>query len=248
MIYLYYRKKTKPHPDVQNIYIEQQEKTLTNLHVPRDLSSGELSKMSGTPSPGPRSLKSSPRPSPVNSPSQPRKNLFPNIVNITKNISSGIKLPKFNIPKLDKRGDTAKDSGNDKEMAMDRSENSVRRSRLSSHGSHDDCEIDLKDRHSHDFDDMVLRSCGILETSKMPASEYPIAQKPKPSSTEEREEEDKGVPKEEEESKSKKLTNVPKIQTPNTTTRKMHRIFDAIQQELEARIGDRECHTKFIFL
>ncbi|XP_078311930.1 phosphatidylinositide phosphatase SAC2-like isoform X2 [Crassostrea virginica] len=242
------RKKTKPHPDVQNIYIEQQEKTLTNLHVPRDLSSGELSKMSGTPSPGPRSLKSSPRPSPANSPSQPRKNLFPNIVNITKNISSGIKLPKFNIPKLDKRGDTAKDSGNDKEMAMDRSENSVRRSRLSSHGSHDDCEIDLKDRHSHDFDDMVLRSCGILETSKMPASEYPIAQKPKPSSTEEREEEDKGVPKEEEESKSKKLTNVPKIQTPNTTTRKMHRIFDAIQQELEARIGDRECHTKFIFL
>ena len=124
----------------------------------------------------------------------------------------------------------------------------MRRSRFSSHGSHDDCEIDLKGRHSRDFDDMVLLSCGILETSKMPTSEYPLAQKPKPISTEEREKEDKEVPKEEEESKSKKLTNVPKIQTPNTTTRKMHRIIDAIQQDLEAMIGDRECHTQFIFL
>lgn len=275
------RRKTKPHPDIQNIYIEQQEKTLTNLHVPRDLSSGELGKLSGRASPRTRSLRSSPRSvspvmsSPVSSPSQPRKNLFPNFVNITKNvtrnvtknISSGIKLPKISLPKLDRRGETAKDAGNEEDEAVeDKSQNSVRWSRLNTQGSHDDSEIEIKDRHSQDFDDMVLVSCGILETSKMPSSEYPLAKQLVNSSTVE-EEKVEGVDiensnletskeKVEEldpensnlETYSKSLSKTLKIQTPGTTTRKMHRIFDAIQQELEAMIGERECHTQFIFL
>lgn len=289
-----YRKKTKPHPDIQNIYKEQQEKTLTNLHVPRDLSSGELSKLSGRASPRSRSLRSSPRSvspvmsSPVSSPSQPRKNLFPNFVNITKNvtknISSGIKLPKISLPKLDRRGETAKDTGNEDDQTQDnRSRNSIRWSRLNTQGSHDDSEIEIKDRHSQDFHDMVLVSCGILETSKMPSSEYPPAKQPVNSSTVE-EEKVEGVDMENSnletskekvegldpensnletskekvegldpknsnlETDSKNFSKTLKIQTPGTTTRKMHRIFDAIQQELEAMIGERECHTQFIFL
>lgn len=275
------RRKTKPHPEVQNIYVEQQEKTLTNLHVPRDLSSGELSKLSGRASPRSRSLRSSPRSvspvmsSPVSSPSQPRKNLFPNFVNITKNvtknvtknISSGIKLPKISLPKLDRRGEMAKDAGNeDDEAVEDRSRNSVRWSRLNSQGSHDDSEIEIKNRHSQDFDDMVLVSCGILETSKMPSSEYPPAKQPVNISIVE-EEKVEGVDMENSnletskekveeldpensnlETDSKNLSKTLKIQTPGSTTRKMHRIFDAIQQELEAMIGERECHTQFIFL
>lgn len=161
----------------------------------------------------------------------------------------------------------AKDAGNeDDEAVEDRSRNSVRWSRLNSQGSHDDSEIEIKDRHSQDFDDMVLVSCGILETSKMPSSEYPPAKQPVNISTVE-EEKVEGVDMENSnletskekveeldpensnlETDSKNLSKTLKIQTPGTTTRKMHRIFDAIQQELEAMIGERECHTQFIFL
>ncbi|XP_062599038.1 phosphatidylinositide phosphatase SAC2-like [Saccostrea cucullata] len=258
------RRKTKPHPDIQNIYIEQQEKTLSNLHVPRDVSAGELTKLSGSNTPRSRS-RNSPRSvspvmsSPVSSPGQQRKNLFPNFANITKNLSSGIKLPKFTLPKLDTKTDPQEDAGKaeDKVEHKNRSDNSGRRSRLSSHGSRDDSEIDIKDRSSRDFDDMVLASCGILETHNILNADLPLEENVNSeqnvnSNTEDDqlgkdglEEENAALSKE-----SEKISQIPKIKiiTPNTTTRKMRRIIDAIEQELQAKIGDRECVTQFIFL
>ncbi|XP_056004928.1 phosphatidylinositide phosphatase SAC2-like isoform X2 [Ostrea edulis] len=241
------RKKSKLHPEIQNIYKEQQEKTLTNLHVPRDVSSGDLNKLSGTSSPRSRSLRGSPRstspvvPSPINSPSQARKNLFPNFVNITKSISSGLKLPKISLPKLDKREEAQVDDEEVGDLQENRSDNSNRRSRLSSHGSRDDSEIEIKDRSSHDMDDMVLASCGILETHKMSNTEGP--QKHKANSHSETDKQD-----EEKSSSRTKFSKILKIRTPSSTTRKMHRILEGIQQELQSKIGDRECYTQFIFL
>lgn len=66
-----------------------------------------------------------------------------------------------------------KDVGNeDDEVVEDRSRNFVRWFRLNLQGSYDDSEIEIKDRYSQDFDDMVLVFCGILEIFKMFSLEY----------------------------------------------------------------------------
>jgi hypothetical protein len=122
-----------------------------------------------------------------------------------------------------------------------RNNNSNRRSRLSSHGSRDDSEIEIKDKNSHDMDDMVLASCGILETHKITIPEAPQKQKANSNSETDEQNEEKSSSRTE---SSKAL----KIRTPSSTTRKMHRILEGIQQELQTKIGDRECYTQFIFL
>ncbi|KAJ8317170.1 hypothetical protein KUTeg_005074 [Tegillarca granosa] len=110
------RKKTRPHPEIQDIHKQQQENSLAGLHVPRDVSMSDLGKLkvSGRESPGQRSTKSSPgsaspgiMESPKSSPkSQRKRNLFSafDMTNIKKNINSGLKnisVPKIELQNMD---------------------------------------------------------------------------------------------------------------------------------------------------
>ncbi|KAJ8316914.1 hypothetical protein KUTeg_004818 [Tegillarca granosa] len=110
------RKKTRPHPEIQDIHKQQQENSLAGLHVPRDVSMSDLGKLkvTGRESPGQRSTKSSPgsaspgiMESPKSSPkSQRKRNLFSafDMTNIKKNINSGLKnisVPKIELQNMD---------------------------------------------------------------------------------------------------------------------------------------------------
>lgn len=111
-----FRKKTRPHPEIQDIHKQQQENSLAGLHVPRDVSMSDLGKLkvTGRESPGQRSTKSSPgsaspgvMESPKSSPkSQRKRNLFAafDMANIKKNINSGLKnisVPKIELQNMD---------------------------------------------------------------------------------------------------------------------------------------------------
>ncbi|XP_060079238.1 phosphatidylinositide phosphatase SAC2-like [Ylistrum balloti] len=138
------RKKTKPHPEVQDIHKQQQENALTGIHIPRDISSPDLTyKHKGLVSPdfqrkghrspdiqrqglSPNSPGTSGNTSPSTSPGRLRHNILPNFANVRKSLNSGIKL-NFNVPKfslqnvsLSKRFGSAKS----KEDIVDGSNNS----------------------------------------------------------------------------------------------------------------------------
>ncbi|OWF42909.1 Phosphatidylinositide phosphatase SAC2 [Mizuhopecten yessoensis] len=111
------RKKTKPHPDVQDIHKQQQENALTGIHIPRDISSPDLAykhkalvspdlRRKGRVSPdvqkhglSPNSPSASSATSPSTSPSRPRHNILPNFADVKKSLNSSIKL-NFTVPKF----------------------------------------------------------------------------------------------------------------------------------------------------
>ena len=94
-IKLNYRKKTKPHVDVQYIHQQQQENSLSGIHIPRDVSAPDLLQMKQSAQKSP-SLSPSPIGSPTNSPARGRRNIMSDL---KKNINTGLKnISKLNLP------------------------------------------------------------------------------------------------------------------------------------------------------
>lgn len=190
------RKKTKPHPDVQDIHKQQQENALTGIHIPRDISSPDLTyKHKGLVSPdiqrrrlSPNSPSTSGATSPSSSPGRPRHNILPNFADVKKSFNSGIKL-NFNVPKfslqnvnLSKRfgGSKSKEDvvdGSNNSITTTTEENLEKKSKLVKERtySQDDSTVgtatsSFDETMQAEDDNIVLDSCGIITKGRLGSS------------------------------------------------------------------------------
>ena len=282
---IYCRKKTKLHPGVQDVHQQQQEQTLSNIHIPRDISATDLAgKRPASPAARSRPPRGSPRAgrSPQNSPATARKNIFnlPNMSNIKKSFTIGLKnIPKINFIPIKKNGQES-DSEEGKDIAEGQSSDeghlTSRPPVLKSQSSKDDSDIvdASANQKSEDMENsIVLESCGILATGykqtkdlsqngdEEEASE--VVLRPKKVNDKSSEKLDDNLGKSEsseldadESSESQIAVEVqrrlsaivPKLRLPTQKTRRIQRILDDIQLDIQTQMNEKQCISEIIFI
>ncbi|KAK3096243.1 hypothetical protein FSP39_024882, partial [Pinctada imbricata] len=269
------RKKTRPHPDVQDVHQQQQEQTLSHIHIPRDVSATDLIASSSSahkPNPQTDNLDVTAKPNPKRSPGPPiRSRLFrmPDVSNIKKNIDRGLK----NIQKVTssvKSGTRSDKDGMTKYVGRD--QNKV----LKQQGSRDDSDVpESEDRRaSTDLEQsIVLESCGLVSvgsSKRLSHGDLDVENEGQQSSPQESQNDDvhkETKSRDGEHSSCTSIENgeetvsdvpvdvqrrlsflVPNLQLPSQKSRRVQRIFDNIQLDIQTKLKDKQCVSKIVFI
>ncbi|XP_063433783.1 phosphatidylinositide phosphatase SAC2-like [Mytilus trossulus] len=267
------RKKTKPHIDVQYIHQQQQENSLSGIHIPRDVSAPDLAQMKQSSRKSPRSsLTPSPvePSSPSESPSRTRRNIMSDL---KKNINTGLKnITKLNIPGI-RLGRNAPDDRTtmDDSSVFYKQEKQAGGDQLNRTDSSENVTLKFKVSENVAPSERKLKGDNFNENAESNLQHFTKDAPNASESSENFDDEDGGNmshtlgKSQEDDSKSSSNMNnpievsshdneptqtskIPKIIFPATNSTKTQRIAESLEQEMRQKLGDRKCYTQVIFL
>lgn len=270
---LIFRKKTKPHIDVQYIHQQQQENSLSGIHIPRDVSAPDLAQMKQSSRKSPRSsLTPSPvePSSPSESPSRTRRNIMSDL---KKNINTGLKnITKLNIPGI-RLGRNAPDDRTtmDDSSVFYKQEKQAGGDQLNRTDSSENVTLKFKVSENVSPSESKLKGDNFNENAESNLQHFTTDAPNTSESSENFDDEDGGnmshVLGKSQEDDSKNLaymnnpievsshdneptqtSKIPKIIFPATNSTKTQRIAESLEQEMRQKLGDRKCYTQVIFL